>query len=272
LFAIVERHARLPSVDFRGLSRTTTVNSTIATKPAASGPARRSTAPKSSASEPVRKGAAPKSSASEPAHHGQGIPKPSVSEPSRHAPKPSISEPARVAPTSGEGKRNSAQITMADRAVGGLSDEDDSLEREVAMSSPFKGTELQAAKKVCGMHMFTINSQLKFSQSIIKVQANQETKSRKRATMQDLPPGSNHENAWTRLLVPNFIRLIMAGEHPWVIDDSVIISDLQAVWNHVYGRRVPFEIKRGTVPFDLVRFLFSIFALLIFFLGHTEAL
>jgi len=36
-------------------------------------------------------------------------------------------------------------------------------------------------------------------------------------------------------------------DQAWLINDEVIISDLQEVWNHVYGRRVPLKIKRGTV-------------------------
>jgi hypothetical protein len=90
---------------------------------------------------------------------------------------------------------------------------------------------------------------------MIKTQANQDRKPRKRATIQSLPDGANDDNAWTRLVVPNFIHLIMAGEQPWFISDDDIISDLQEIWNHVYGRRVQFEVKKGTVPFDLVSFL-----------------
>jgi len=52
----------------------------------------------------------------------------------------------------------------------------------------------------------------------------------------------------------------MTGEQPWFIGDDAIISDLQDVWNHVYGRKVPFEIKKATVPFDLVSFLLSIYS------------
>jgi hypothetical protein len=40
------------------------------------------------------------------------------------------------------------EYSDVEAAVGGLVDEDDSLERELAMSSPLKGAELQA-KKVC---------------------------------------------------------------------------------------------------------------------------
>jgi hypothetical protein len=38
--------------------------------------------------------------------------------------------------------------SYVESAVGGMADEDDSLEQEVAMSSPMKGNELRAAKKV----------------------------------------------------------------------------------------------------------------------------
>ncbi len=81
----------------------------------------------------------------------------------------------------------------------------------------------------------------------------QDVKSRKRATIQDLPEGANNDSAWTRLVIPNFIRLLLAGEQPWLIGDDIIISELQNIWDHVYGRKIPFTIQKGTVPFDLVR-------------------
>ena len=268
--AIVERRApdsQSNTIDFRLVSRLTSSNSTIASKPAASKPVAPA-APKPAAPKPAMpKPAAPKPAAPKPASK-LVAPKSTVSEPARKqvAPK-SASEPARkqAAPVA---KESPTQITRVmhdedqasdmDPAVGGLLDEDDSLEREVAMSSPLKGAELRAAKQV--RYIFIIVAELKFSQSIIKVRANQDSKLRKRATIQDLPDGANHESAWTRLVIPNFIRLVMAGEQPWLIGDDIIISDLQDVWDHVYGMRVPFQIKKGTVPFDLVSFFLSIYS------------
>ena len=189
LFAIVE-HRALDSqsniVDFRLVSRMTSSNSIVASKPAtlksavakpaAPKPVPKLAAPKSTASEPARKLAAPKSATSEPARK-QAAPK-SASEPAckQAAPK-SASEPARkqAAPKSavpgpkpaakelpvGNGRRitrevhNEDQASDIEPAVGGLLDEDDSLEREVAMSSPLKGAELRAAKQVC--YIFIIN-------------------------------------------------------------------------------------------------------------------
>jgi hypothetical protein len=94
---------------------------------------------------------------------------------------------------------------------------------------------------------------------------NQDRKPRKRATIQDLPVGANDDNAWTHLVIPNFIRLIMSGEQPWFIGDDTIVSDLQDVWNHVYGRRVRFEVKRSTVPFNLISFFSSQYSYLFSF-------
>lgn len=74
-----------------------------------------------------------------------------------------------------------------------------------------------------------------------------------------------------QLVIPNFIRLLAAGDQPWLIGDDAIISALQNVWNHVYGNKLQFTIERNTIPFDLVRFLFTITFLLTFcLLGGTE--
>jgi hypothetical protein len=94
---------------------------------------------------------------------------------------------------------------------------------------------------------------LTFFKSVLKVKGDQEVKSRKRATIQNLPRGANNDAEWARLVIPNFIRLLLAGEQPWLIGDDVIISELQKVWNHVYGNKLPFTIMKGTVPFELVR-------------------
>lgn len=90
-------------------------------------------------------------------------------------------------------------------------------------------------------------------------------KSRRRATKKGLPLGANKDDAWVRLVIPNFIRLLMAGDQPWLIGDDVIISALQNVWDHVYGNKIPFTIGKNTVPFNLVSLLFvSIFSFICF--------
>jgi len=135
--------------------------------------------------------------------------------------------------------------------LGGLSAEDDSREKEMALSSPMKGGELRATK-VRLLLSISSNGFILF-QSLVKVKAEQvDTKSRKRATAQDLPKGANEDTAWTRLVIPNFVNAILAGEQPWVVTDDAVIAELQSVWDHVYGMKVEFTIEKGTVPFELV--------------------
>ena len=65
-----------------------------------------------------------------------------------------------------------------------------------------------------------------------------ESKHHKWASVLDLPEGANDEAAWTRLVIPNFINIILASKDPWIITDDTVVLELQRVWNHVYGRRV----------------------------------
>ncbi len=71
-------------------------------------------------------------------------------------------------------------------------------------------------------------------------------------SIQDLPSGANDDAIWTRHVIPNFLNLILAGEHSWLIADNIIITALQSVWNHVFGNRVPFTIEKKSAPFVLV--------------------
>jgi hypothetical protein len=101
-----------------------------------------------------------------------------------------------------------------------------------------------------------------------------DTKPRKQASVQDLPKGANENTAWTRLVVPNFINVILTGEQPWVITDDVVIAELQSVWDHVYGMKVEFTIEKGTAPFELVSHIGTILhtSPTYFSLGTSKAL
>ena len=93
-------------------------------------------------------------------------------------------------------------------------------------------------------------------QSLLKSKA--EDKPRKHATVNDLPTGANKNAAWVQLVIPNFMNLILAGEHPWIIADNVIISTLQNVWDHVYSSNLEFTIEQFSVPFELVSHIITI--------------
>lgn len=60
------------------------------------------------------------------------------------------------------------------------------------------------------------------------------------------------DTAWAQVVIPNFVNIILAGDQPWVISDDAVITQLQSIWDHIYGMKVEFTIKKGTAPFDLV--------------------
>ncbi len=143
-----------------------------------------------------------------------------------------------------------SKVSDSEQDGGRLLAEDDSREREMAMSSPMKGFELRSTK-VC--HLCVAGNVFIPFQSLVKVKSEKsDSKPRKRATVQDLAMGANEDSAWTRLVVPNFINIILADEQPWVITDGVVIAKLQLIWDHVYGMKVQFTIEKGTAPFELV--------------------
>jgi hypothetical protein len=80
------------------------------------------------------------------------------------------------------------------------------------------------------------------------------SKSRKVWKIEDLPAGSNTDNEWKSIIVPNFINLVLAGDEPWTTNDKLLIPMLQQVWSktHGPGREKSFEIKVNTAPWQLV--------------------
>lgn len=66
------------------------------------------------------------------------------------APQPKNKTKARAA-----AKPETVGDSEEDRAIGGMrSDEDDSLERDVALASPVKGSEFRKATQVCPRYVF----------------------------------------------------------------------------------------------------------------------
>jgi hypothetical protein len=56
-------------------------------------------------------------------------------------------------------------------------------------------------------------------------------------------------NAWTRVVIPTFINLILSGDKPWASSEADLALN---VWDHTYGSKEPYKIQRGTVAFELV--------------------
>jgi hypothetical protein len=78
------------------------------------------------------------------------------------------------------------------------------------------------------------------------------SKSRKVWKIEDLPAGSNTNNEWQSIIVPNFINLVLAGDEPWTSNDKLLIPMLQQIWSKTHGREMSFEIKVNTAPWQLV--------------------
>jgi hypothetical protein len=67
-----------------------------------------------------------------------------------------------------------------------------------------------------------------------------------------LPQGAMANNAWTQVVIPMFINLILSGNKPWASSKADLAPLLQNVWDHTYGSKEPYKIQRGTVAFELV--------------------
>jgi len=81
---------------------------------------------------------------------------------------------------------------------------------------------------------------------------------KQRAAVDRLPLGATSEDAWTRVVIPTFINVMLSGDKPWASCEADLAPTLQNVWNHTYGSKVPFKIQKGTVPFELAsKFLIS---------------
>jgi hypothetical protein len=64
---------------------------------------------------------------------------------------------------------------------------------------------------------------------------NQKSKAaRQRTTNKDLPPGSQDGNRFRRHFIPTFIKLVAAGNDPWVIVDKDAVILLQRAWKKIY--------------------------------------
>lgn len=87
-----------------------------------------------------------------------------------------------------------------------------------------------------------------------------------------LPDGATDDNAWTRVVIPTFINLVLSGDKPWISSEAELGPLLQDVWDHTYGDNLPFDIKKSTVPFELVSETSNPFQVLTNFIGCPETL
>jgi hypothetical protein len=75
---------------------------------------------------------------------------------------------------------------------------------------------------------------------------------KQRAALERLPPGATANNAWTRIVIPTFINLVLSEDKPWASSETDLAPVLQNVWDHTFGSKEPYEVQKGTVVFELV--------------------
>lgn len=135
-------------------------------------------------------------------------------------------------------------------AVGGMKEEDDTLEKEASVSSPMKGTDSRGAALVSLSFPSVQKPDGSLFQSLVTLKEEKGAK-RKAARYADLPAGANDGDAWRLIVIPNFINFNLGSEIPWA-DERTIESTLNLVCKHAYGDRVKIDVRRGSVAHELV--------------------
>lgn len=107
---------------------------------------------------------------------------------------------------------------------------------------------------------------------MVKVKLEQDVKPYKRASIEDLPEGANENKAWTNILLPTFLTLVLSSDNAWLYEEVDIKPVLQEAWNYTYGSRIPFIIEKNTVPYELVSRLLIIQTLTYICLGCPEVM
>jgi hypothetical protein len=69
----------------------------------------------------------------------------------------------------------------------------------------------------------------------------------------DLPLGCKPK--WRSVFVPTYMKFIATYNNPWAVDDDDAVNALQAIWNAIYGSKIPEEIDTKSAVFEIVRTL-----------------
>ncbi|KAI0364596.1 hypothetical protein BV20DRAFT_983097 [Pilatotrama ljubarskyi] len=58
----------------------------------------------------------------------------------------------------------------------------------------------------------------------------------------DIPAAAHEQNAWKAKFIPTFLKAIGTRSDPWALNDREMIKLLQAIWDALYGDRLPYVI------------------------------
>ena len=72
----------------------------------------------------------------------------------------------------------------------------------------------------------------------------------------DLPAGCQERNVWRGKLIPTYIQYMSCKDVVWGMKDGDATAILQAIWDYLYGARIPRQIVSTGPVFAVVRSFF----------------
>lgn len=128
-------------------------------------------------------------------------------------------------------------------AVGGLQDEDDSCERDAALSSPMKGKDSRKSSKVCYTYIFLARSDL------LSLKTQTRIKVKREEDPMPLPPGT--VKIFNTVVLPTWTEDVMSSLNPWgTVDD--FLEKLQYYYDLCLGEAYPHTILKNSDAYNKV--------------------
>ena len=148
--------------------------------------------------------------------------------------------------------------TSDDNMSCGFLEEDETEERDAALSSPIKGKK-RLTNAVS--HMPYCHTVLTTQQGIVKIEdASQPPKrvAAARPTNADLPPGCLDVARWRRVFMTTYLQYLggQDTDNAWIIKDKDAVLLMQCVWDYMYGATVLHTVKVGGPVFHVVSLSF----------------
>jgi len=79
-----------------------------------------------------------------------------------------------------------------------------------------------------------------------------QSSSRKGFKNSDLPAGCQDNDKWRREFIPTYLWWVATQPDPWNVDDEKALEALQAIWDKIYGAKIPYVITLNDAVFSIV--------------------
>jgi hypothetical protein len=87
----------------------------------------------------------------------------------------------------------------------------------------------------------------------------------------DLPAGCQDNNTWHCDFIPTYLWWVATQPDPWNVDDEKALEALQAIWDKIYGVKIPYVITLNDAVFSIVSEQKKNFFLLLFLQAQQQA-